>query len=98
VVDRVRHATAVAAISLKNCHDLVIENKTYPKPRRERDRDPPRHLHERHDPRVDFIDVAEGVYARNSTNITVVDSRYSNILGPHQRDGHNRGNFVQLME
>jgi hypothetical protein len=85
-----------AAISLKNCHDLVIENKTFQSLGANV-------IAIRLDTctnvtirGVDFIDVAEGVYARNSTNITVVDSRYSNILGPHQRDGHNRGNFVQL--
>ena len=84
------------AISLTNCHDLVIENKTF------KDLganviairlDTCKNVTIR---AVDFINVAEGVYARNSTNITIVDARYSNILGPHQRDGHNRGNFAQF--
>jgi len=87
---------ASGPISLTNCHDLVISNKTF------RDLganviairlDTCTNVTIR---AVDFINVAEGVYARNSTNITIVDARYSNILGPHQRDGHNRGNFVQF--
>jgi len=45
---------------------------------------------------VDFINVAEGVYAFNSSNIRVIDSRYQNITGPHERVGLNRGNFVQF--
>lgn len=46
---------------------------------------------------VDFLNVAEGVYALNSTNISVIDSRYSNITGPAQpRTGANVANFVQL--
>ena len=84
------------AISLKNCHDLVIENKTF------KDLGP-NVIAIRLDTctnvtirSVDFINVAEGVYARNSSHITIADARYSNILGPHQRDGHNRGNFVQF--
>jgi hypothetical protein len=84
------------AISLSNCHDLVIQNKTF------RDLganviairlDNCTNVTIRS---VDFINVAEGVYARNSRNIRVIDARYSNILGPHLRDGHNRGNFVQF--
>ena len=46
--------------------------------------------------RVDFINVAEGVYAFNSRNIKIIDNRYLNITGPHQRVGLNRGNFVQF--
>ena len=46
---------------------------------------------------VDFLNVAEGVYALNSSNITVVDSRYQNITGPAQpRTGANVANFVQF--
>jgi hypothetical protein len=87
---------ASGPISLTNCRDVVIENKTF----RDLGADV---ISIRLDGctnvtirAVDFINVAEGVYARNSTNITIVDSRYSNILGPHERDGHNRGNFVQF--
>jgi hypothetical protein len=45
---------------------------------------------------VDFENVAEGVYAVDSTNIRVIDSRYRNIIGPHERVGLNRANFVQF--
>ncbi len=46
---------------------------------------------------VDFLNVAEGVYALNSSNIKIIDSRYSNITGPAQpRTGANVGNFVQF--
>ena len=45
---------------------------------------------------VDFLNVAEGVYAVNSTNIRIIDARYKNILGPYERVGINRGNFVQF--
>jgi nitrous oxidase accessory protein NosD len=46
---------------------------------------------------VDFLNVAEGVYALNSSNIRVIDSRYSNITGPAQpRTGANVANFVQF--
>jgi hypothetical protein len=46
---------------------------------------------------IDFINVPEAVYALNSTDITVVDSRYLNITGPAQpRTGANVANFVQL--
>ena len=78
------------AISLTNSHDLVIENKTFK------------------DLGANVIairlDTCKNVTIRavtgglrgDSTNITIVDARYSNILGPHLRDGHNRGNFVQF--
>ncbi|MGK2849757.1 MAG: lamin tail domain-containing protein [Candidatus Limnocylindrales bacterium] len=83
-------------IHLRGCHDLTISNKTFKDlganviAIRLQDctnvtiRD------------VDFINVAEGVLAVDSTNIKVIDSRYQNILGPHERDGSNRGNFVQF--
>ena len=46
---------------------------------------------------VDFMNVAEGVYALNSSNIKIIDSRYSNITGPAQpRTGANVANFVQF--
>jgi len=83
-------------IRLRNCTDVIIEDKTF------------RNLGEdviaiRLDGcrnvtirAVDFIDVAQGVFAIDSTNIQVIDSRYQNIRGPHERVGLNRGNFVQL--
>ena len=43
----------------------------------------------------DFIDVAEPIYVRDSTNVTIVWNRYRNITGPHERDGSHRGNFTQ---
>lgn len=45
---------------------------------------------------VDFINVAEGVYAVNSRNIRVERTRYQNIIGPYERVGKNRANLVQL--
>jgi hypothetical protein len=45
---------------------------------------------------VDFDTVAEGVFAYNSRNITIRNTRYSNIIGPHQRNGSHRGNLVQF--
>lgn len=84
-------------MSLTNCRDVTIENKTL------RDLgagviairiENCTNVTIR---AVDFLNVAEGVYALNSTNITVVDSRYSNITGPAQpRTGANVANFVQL--
>ena len=44
----------------------------------------------------DFINVAEGVYAFNSTNIKILNNRYRNITGPSARTGGNTGNFVQF--
>jgi len=44
----------------------------------------------------DFENVAECVYAFGTTNLTVEDCRYKNIIGPHQRTGVNRANFVQV--
>lgn len=43
----------------------------------------------------DFIDVAEPIYVRDSTNVTIEWNRYQNITGPHERDGSHRGNFTQ---
>jgi hypothetical protein len=45
---------------------------------------------------VDFDTVAEGVFAYNSRNITIRNTRYSNIIGPHERNGSHRGNLVQF--
>ena len=49
---------------------------------------------------VDFINVSEGVYALNSSNVTLRDSRYQNITGPaHDAAGNrttNAANLIQL--
>ena len=87
---------ASGAISLRNCRDVVIENKTF------RDLGPNviairiENCSNVTIRAVDFINVSEGVYAVNSSKITVRDSRYRNITGPHQRVGLNRANFVQF--
>lgn len=88
---------ASGAISLSNCSNVVIENKTF------RDLGAGviairlsncTNVTIRS---VDFLNVAEGVYAVNSSNITIIDSRYSNITGPAQpRTGANVANFVQF--
>jgi hypothetical protein len=84
------------AISLRGCRDRTISNKTF------KDLGPgviAIRLQDCHNvtiKAVDFINVAEGVYALNSTNIKIVDSRYQNIVGPSDRTGANTGNFVQF--
>lgn len=84
------------AISLRDCRDVTITNRTF------RDLGANviairlQNCHNVTIKAVDFINVAEGVYAVDSTNIRVIDSRYQNILGPHEREGYNRGNFVQF--
>jgi hypothetical protein len=84
------------AISLRDCRDVTISNKTF---RDLGDNVIAIRLENCTNVTiraVDFINVAEGVYALNSRNIKVIDSRYSNITGPHERVGLNRGNFVQF--
>ena len=84
------------AISLRDCDGVTIQNKTF--------RDLGTNVIAIRIENctnvtikaVDFINVSEGVYALNSKNIKVIDSRYSNITGPHERVGLNRGNFVQF--
>lgn len=84
------------AVSLRDCRDMTISNRTF------RDLGTNviairlQNCHNVTISGVDFINVAEAVYAVDSTNIKVIDSRYQNILGPHERDGHARGNFVQF--
>ena len=84
------------AINLRNCNDVVIENKTF------RDLGPNviairiENCSNVTIRAVDFINVAQGVSAAHSESITIGDSRYSNITGPHARVGLNRGNFVQF--
>ena len=83
-------------IVLKNCHDRTISNKTF--------KDLGGNVNAiRIDnctnvtiKNVDFINVAEGVYAYNSRNIRIINSRYENITGPSARTGYNTGNFVQF--
>ena len=43
----------------------------------------------------DFIDDAEPIYVRDSTDVTITWNRYRNITGPHTRNGSHRGNFTQ---
>lgn len=85
------------AVSLRDdCRDMTISNRTF------RDLGANvvairlQNCHNVTISGVDFINVAEGVFAVDSTNIRVIDSRYQNILGPHTRDGSARGNFVQF--
>ena len=84
------------AITLTDCRDRVISNRTF--------KDLGANViaiklvrcHNVTIKAVDFENVAEGVYAVDSTNIRVIDSRYRNIIGPHERVGLNRANFVQF--
>jgi Lamin Tail Domain/Right handed beta helix region len=84
------------AISLRDCRDRTISNKTF--------KDLGTNViairlvncHNVTIKAVDFINVAEGVYAVDSTNIKIIDSRYQNITGPSDRTGANTGNFVQF--
>lgn len=84
------------AISLRGCRDLTISNKTFKDLGANVIAIRLQDCHNVTIKAVDFINVAEGVLAVNSSNIRVIDSRYQNILGPHTRDGSNRGNFVQF--
>ena len=84
------------AISLRNCQDVVIENRTF------EDLGPDVeaiHLENCHGVTIrnnDFARVAQAITAADSTNIRVEWNRYSDILGPHERVGLNRANFVQF--
>jgi len=87
---------ASGPISLRDCRDVVIENKTF------RDLgvnviairlENCTNVTIRN---VDLWNVSEGVYALNSSNVMVTDSRYLNITGPYERVGLNRANFVQF--
>lgn len=84
------------AIDLRDCHDLVISNKTFKNLGANVIAIRLINCHNVTIHKVDFINVAEGVYALDSTNIKVIDARYKNIIGPHERVGLNRGNFVQF--
>ena len=83
-------------IRLKGCHDLVIENLTF------KDLGPDVeaiHLEKCHNVTIrlnDFARVAQAITAVDSTDIRVEWNRYEDILGPHERVGLHRGNFVQF--
>lgn len=85
-----------AAISLRNCSNVVIEDKTF----KDLGADVIAIRLENCDNvtvrNVDFVNVSEGVYALNSTNIRVESTRYKNITGPYERVGKNRANLVQF--
>lgn len=84
------------AISLRDCRDVTISDKTFKDLGANVIAIRLQNCTNVTIKDVDFINVAEGVLAVDSTNIKVIDSRYQNILGPHERDGSNRGNFVQF--
>ena len=83
-------------IRLKGCGNLVIENLTF------KDLGPDVeaiHLDRCHDVTIranDFARVAQAITAVDSTNIRVEWNRYEDILGPHERVGLHRANFVQF--
>lgn len=83
-------------ISLRDCRDVTISNKTFKDLGANVIAIRLENCSNVTIKAVDFINVAEGVYALNSSNIRVIDSRYQNIVGPHERVGLNRGNFVQF--
>jgi len=88
---------ASQALSLRDCRDVVIENKTF------RDLGPNviairiENCSNVTIRAVDFINVAQGIVVSDSSNVIVRETRYSNIIGPHARVGLNRGNLVQLV-
>lgn len=83
-------------IRLNGCNDVVIENRTF------KDLGPDvEAIHLEHCNGVtirdnDFARVAQAITAVNSTNIRVEWNRYDDIVGPHDRVGLHRGNFVQF--
>ena len=83
-------------IRLSGCSNIVIENRTF------RDTGPDVeaiHLEDCHNVTIrsnDFSRVAQAITAVDSTNIRVLWNRYEDILGPHERVGLHRGNFVQF--
>lgn len=85
------------AISLVDCRDVVIADRTF------RDLGPGviairlERCTNVTIEAIDLVSVAQGVYAIDSANITVRDSRYRDITGPAQpRTGANVANFVQF--
>jgi len=87
---------ASGPISLKDCRNVVIENHTF------QDLGPDVeaiHIERCHGVTIranDFRRVAQAITAVNSTDIRVEWNRYEDILGPHQRVGLHRANFVQF--
>ena len=83
-------------IRLSGCANVVIDNRTF------KDTGPDVeaiHLENCHDVVIrgnDFARVAQAITAVNSSNIRVVWNRYEDILGPHERVGLHRANFVQF--
>lgn len=45
----------------------------------------------------DFARVSQAITIVDSTNVRIEWNRYQDILGPHERDGSHRANFVQLV-
>lgn len=83
-------------IHLRNCADVVIENWTF------RDLGAGvEAIHLDNCRRVtirdnDFSRVAQAITAVGSEDIRVEWNRFEDILGPHQRSGQHRANFVQF--
>jgi hypothetical protein len=83
-------------VRLKGCSDVVIENLTF------KDLGPDVeaiHLDRCSNVTIranDFARVAQAITAVDSTNIRVEWNRYEDILGPHERVGLHRANFVQF--
>ena len=83
-------------IRLKGCSNVVIENHTF------RDLGPDVeaiHLDRCHNVTIranDFARVAQAITAVDSSDIRVEWNRYEDIVGPHERVGLHRANFVQF--
>lgn len=83
-------------IRLVGCRDVVIENRSF------KDLGPgveAIHLQDCQNVTIrdnDFARVAQAITAVDSTNISVEWNRYEGILGPSERDGSYRANFVQF--
>lgn len=80
-----------------NCDNLVIENKTFKDLGTNVEAI---HLSGCNNVTIranDFANVAQAITVYDSTNVKIEWNRYSNIVGPHDRVGLNRANFVQLV-
>ena len=83
-------------IRLSGCSNILIENRSFQDTGADVEAI---HLENCHDVTIrgnDFARVAQAITAVNSTNIRVVWNRYEDILGPHERAGLHRANFVQF--
>jgi len=88
---------ASGPVHLVGCHDVVIENRTFRQLGAGEIAISLENCQRVTVRAVDFVDIAEGIYALNSSDITIEYARYSNIIGPAQpRTGAHVGNFVQL--